>query len=521
MTESRGIRKRFVLESVDQAPRSVRAWAAFLKTTPHVIKDRARRMGGIPQALQALKDGTAPKVFSVRLTKGECKRGHKIEGDNVLIVNDSNTGYKDVERCRKCYRKGPPLKIGEKRPGNQKPRDMCNAGLHKMEGDNVYEVTLASGRKKRRCVACKNQYMKRRLRNLKMGILPRIRKGQTLWERIEVCSERQPNGCVLWTGKLGHGDVPYVNHKDFAPSSSRPVTVVIWEKREGKSIPEGYTARASCGNKLCIAEDQLELKHRTELVSKDSHAKRWVTRRKRYQYGALLPRDLEKQRDYVREGLPLMGEVRRTVATFVRLREDDIDDVMQLTLLSLQDATAKKQDIGNVAAYMRTCARRHAIDTLRSYWSKNVRLPTERLHQRHAADDPDYAPQHGFDRMRSYAHTDPALLLEEAEQEEIDRIALKNRMNAIPPKARRVYILRAEGLTNYEVAARLGRSVNTIEQQMVTVADALRHTPKGQKRRALLVPLDLTRHHYGISVRRNEKEVTRRLLELQQERKSA
>jgi RNA polymerase sigma factor (sigma-70 family) len=515
MTASTGVWKRYVLKSVDEVPRTIPQWAKLLGTTRHVIRDRARRMGGsVVDALQALKDGTAPRVFSVRLTKGECKRGHKIEGDNVLIVNDSNTGYKDVERCRKCYRRGPAIKIGEKRPGNQKPRDMCNAGLHKMEGKNVISVTLPSGRVKRRCVACKNQYMKRRLRNLKMGILPRIRKGQTLWQRIEVQSERQSSGCVLWTGTLGHGEVPYVNHKDFAPSSSRPVAVVLWEKREGKPIPQGFTARASCGNKLCIAEDQLVLKHQAELMTSESHRKRWETRRKRY-VRPLLPRELEGRRDYLREAVPLLPEIRHSVATFSRLRDEDIDDVMQLTILSLQDATEQNKAIDNLSAYMRRCAQRNAINIARSYWSRNVRAPTERLQQTADLYDMDEGPHSLFERMPSHAHADPSVLLEEAEQEERDRIALKNRVNMIPPEARRIYLLRAEGLTNYEVAARIGKSVSTVERLMGIVATVLTATPTGRDRRSLLVPLDVTRHHYGIGVRRRERQVTQRLLELE------
>jgi RNA polymerase sigma factor (sigma-70 family) len=495
MTESKGIRTRVALNFVDNLPRSITQWARYLKLSgAGGLRARVERSGSLEQAVKDRLAGVN-QPFSVRLTKGVCKRGHKIEGENILLMLWRG---KRMPRCRKCYFRGKQIPVGMPRPkAGKKEKARCAAGLHQWTDDNIIWKVSANGKKKRRCRACLNQYQKRRLRNLKMGTWeePTIKRGQTVDERIAALSQRMPNGCVIWKGKTAGKGIPYVNHKDFAPASGRTVTAYLWEKTHGP-LADGIAVRASCGDVLCIAEGQLVARPFSDFnATREVIERRVIARRRNFQR-RLLPREIEQglaPRDYAAEALAAIPKLRAALSKFRRkLTEADREDVIAESIMSMLKK-ARETAIDDVRYFLLSVCRNAAIDLMRSQWSRGATF----------TDDFDELQGSGRIRWTLYAehHGDPSLILEQAEDEFIDRRALRNRFNQLTDAPRRAYLLRAEGLSNKEVAARLGCAEHTVERNLQKAFDFLRTTPTGRERRALLVPLDTERHSYGIGVR--------------------
>jgi len=88
-----------------------------------------------------------------RQTATHCRHGHLLTDDNVRLVPHHARGYVE-RRCITCetasgQRKGYLQKL----LGKRKPATRCKQG-HKLEGDNVLLIMRQNGRPERRCRIC-------------------------------------------------------------------------------------------------------------------------------------------------------------------------------------------------------------------------------------------------------------------------------------------------------------------------------------------------------------------------------
>jgi len=238
-----------------------------------------------------------------------------------------------------------------------------------------------------------------------------------------------------------------------------------------------------------------------EFITKEVKQRAWKTRRRLVRYLPHL-RDIERfaqPRDIAKEAMDACPEAFAMVRGRSNLARDEVQEIISEAAMAavLQDRAGKA--LTNLVGFMATVAKNRIIDATRTAWHKN------RVHFSDA--DHDKELERWSRRGPEGFAEDPMEILMKSEEEELDRIALKNRFNQLNHGPRRCYLLRAEGLSNDQVAQRLGISVHTVERHLQKVFDHLRVSPTGRERRTLLVPLDLTRHHYGLNVRKMPKEV--------------
>jgi RNA polymerase sigma factor (sigma-70 family) len=238
--------------------------------------------------------------------------------------------------------------------------------------------------------------------------------------------------------------------------------------------------------------------------------KRWKTRKQRVKY---LPhiRDIERYgmpRDYGKEAMEAYPQVVAKLTRQARISPDEVREIVADAAMETVLQERKGKPVDNVVAFMTIAAKRRIIDAARTPWSR------DRIYikggDEHDAELERISRRGWLGKPDGYTE-DPMEILMEAEEEEIDRIALKNRFNQLNDAPRRCYLLRAEGFSNPQVAARLGISVNTVEQNLQKAFDHLRITPTGQLRRPLFIPMDVTRHHYGLNNRKAPKDVMERV----------
>jgi DNA-directed RNA polymerase specialized sigma24 family protein len=213
MTESTGKRPRTVLAFIDDKPRTITEWARYLGLSKaELLRARIKRSGSLKKAVKDLQAGVN-QPFSVRNTKGMCKRGHKIEGDNIVWHQ-----YKGapVARCRKCYVKEPkprpPKKVKEKKSPryttyilesiDQTPRSIGAWARYAGVDDTILRKHLRSGRSLAEAVAgLKDGTLRRRTKNNPGGLkrAPVPRKHECVIESVDDVKRGIPE----WAAYLG------------------------------------------------------------------------------------------------------------------------------------------------------------------------------------------------------------------------------------------------------------------------------------------------------------------------------
>lgn len=133
----------------------------------------------------------------------------------------------------------------------------------------------------------------------------------------------------------------------------------------------------------------------------------------------------------------------------LRLPQEDIEEAIQDLYLKIWDRADLMQRIQNVQRYMYAAARNQAINQLKKNTTEVNRLGKM------------------YDEMHSHKTTTVLPVLNQLLEEQELFALLEEEVSKLPPKQQDV--LRAyqeEGLSNREIAAKVGRAVNTVSQQL-------------------------------------------------------
>jgi len=140
-------------------------------------------------------------------------------------------------------------------------------------------------------------------------------------------------------------------------------------------------------------------------------------------------------------------------------------DLVQETFLKAYKAI----DTFRLGAKFYTWVYRIAVNSLRSHWRKQARLPT----QQHLDDDPGESP-------RAHASNNPADLAEEGEMEEL----VQQSISTLPEPQRVVLVLRdVEGLEYEQIAEMMDLNIGTVKSRLhrarMTLKDKLSYLWEG------------------------------------------
>ncbi len=450
---------RCAIAVVDDVVRSVREWAEYLDVRLQTLRKRIFYRGSLEAAVLF----TMENEWHSQNTSDRCKRNHEFTEENTRISTNAKGNVRRI--CVKCARARASITGKLLRQKRKKPKsDMCRKGLHKMEGYNVYMSKAPGGIRVPVCRACRNEYQNQR-NELKRKGLPTRKEtyGKTLDEKLALNIDRDPYGCAIWKGTLDANKRPKIYYMKEGKLVCMLVRTYMWERKEGTKLPPAHMTMDFCGSSLCVEGAHLyaaPLRERTH--SKEACEKAAVTKA-RVREGTAEQAAIEAMR-YV-------DVIRRAVCLRLGASRADADDVVQETVIRTVNAWANGVVITNLPGYMATIASRVAIDAIRQRNTRGGRHISieDALYE-------DMSDARLIERAEAASMTfdDPGMLLERMEQYEIQEERYKALVNGLPEKLRQVFRLRAMG-ARYEVIAKvLGKSHNTIEQQICKLNRILR-----------------------------------------------
>ena len=442
-------RHHCVIARVDNIARGIREWAEYLGIKFATLNKRVDKGMTLEEAVAFTLDD----AWTVHNTGGKCRRGHEQNEKNSRLMTKPDGSTQRV--CVICQRENARVsgKLKRAREREAKPKtDMCKKGVHKMVGANRMPTMYADGVLRYACRACRYQYQNRRNALKRAGNWKSKEDfGKTLAEKIEINSRREGE-CVIWMGTLDANRLPKCYYKDGnGTAQSVLVRSYLWQQRYGKPFPRLHGTKTSCGNRLCIADAHVLVVPLRELThSQEARAKAAAAR------AVPLGRRAD---DIARRAMVYANDIRALVHRRGGVAANEADDIVQEVVLRVCQSWQRGESFTSLRAFVMTIARNYTEDT-RGY-----------LHRRgygrnRSFEEPDETDIPLGDTLTSESllFDDPAVLIERMDTWRLEHARYRARLNQMTPAARRAFEQKAQGLSQAEIAAKFGRSENTIEQ---------------------------------------------------------
>jgi RNA polymerase sigma factor (sigma-70 family) len=376
-----------------------------------------------------------------------CKNNHEYTPENT---STTTRGKWTVRVCKTCQAEARArcAARAKKKKAKIVHSMQCRAG-HDLVGANVR--IRADGSKQ--CVRCAESRWRMRNRLTRLGLFKTktCPRGSTLEQKIAFYSSPpDADGCILWQGGRRR---PIVTINGTAV----PVRRYLWEKRTGTKLTRTQLVEARCGKEMCIREECFSLTTRKE-SKRIAKGVATATHTKRIRYHKDREKHLLSALEYVKE---IRGQLHRHYGS---LGSDNIEDLLQETLLAVYLASVNGKTIENTRSFMWSTAMNKARDFKRlAHFKRNVSLNEPRSGNMDSDGNETEADME-FEAPEFY---DPARYFEMQEEHNRAYRLWRYVARGLPAKMRQALNLRMDELSQKEIAQVMKISENTVEQHLM------------------------------------------------------
>ena len=331
-------------------------------------------------------------------------------------------------------------------------RDVCKMG-HPLTGRNVLWIKRPGGNHSRTCRRCRRQY-ERQLRAEERGELPATQRRRVGVDFDEKLRDRSfvRGSCRIWKGPVSYG-MPQLRHEGV----SRSVRPYLYEIKNGP-LPWGLIVKTTCGEDLCIAEEHWMLHSRnTQAVLARTGPENAANARAN--------RIARHHQSVVRQNAAsaLMEHLPRLV-NWIQTRwssAPDPENVAMDVLMKAYELSVRRGPPRDMWPFLRRSARNQIIDDYRRRKTENLHEVSEEIYASVRAD---------------VNATDPSLLYEAREQEELEHRTMRRmlrRVRSKEPGGYQVLLMQLEGCSLAEIGKRLSLKSRTVERRLQVVRDMI------------------------------------------------
>ncbi len=446
---------------------TIKEWAQRLNIEETVFRRRVKKYG-IDGAI-TYEPPPPPKPKEPKKPKrlpGHCRKNHPVTGANVIIVRKYG---KEVERCRECIHASQRAWTKKNRPKRKSLSTMCRSGAHPLSGGNLRISPDGS----RQCRACTAARARLRSSEKRRGIyVPKLlASGLTLEEKFELWIKPGNGGCQIWSGPRAVRNRPIINHGTL-PKGKRLVRSLMWERKTGAPLAPHETLIMSCANEDCVAAEHLVMvRKRERLRIANVTEKRLMKMRLRHN---------PNSERYMREIMVHRNAAYRAIHKYKAL-ENERDDILQDAAMRVYKKMLLEGEgaIPDIKSFLIIIARNLAVDYMRR---RNivpvVSITAEEVRDRGTGEKDYYARAEDYFSIAAPLGADPAIALEQEEEWGLQRKRLLWRVRQLSGRRREAVLLKADGLSQAEIAEKMQLSENTVEGHLRVAYAALRGTRK-------------------------------------------